>query len=47
VDRSGSIVPATVKGFHNLDSMGKVTVQGKVERQGKKVRIRATGIFVG
>jgi hypothetical protein len=46
VDQSGSILPTPVKGFHNIGPLSTITVQGKAERNGKNVLIRATAFYV-
>ena len=46
VDQTGAIVRTPVKGLHGIEPLGLIVVKGKAVRQGKKVRILATGFFV-
>jgi hypothetical protein len=46
VDRSGATVATTVQGFRNVGPLSTLIVKGTLERQGKRLLLRATGLYV-
>lgn len=46
MDQSGAIVRTPAKGLLGIEPLSTIVVKGKAVRQGKKVRIEATGFFV-